>query len=63
MTDVLRCFHCQDVIGAYEPVIAVKDKLTRVTSRARDPELAEWADEWYHHACYEERLGESPVPE
>lgn len=58
MSKVLRCFHCEDVIGVYEPLIAVVGGWTRVTSKAAEPKIADQADECYHHACYETMLGE-----
>lgn len=50
-----RCAHCGDVIGVYEPLVAiVDDGLVRETSRAAEPHLVLTArDAMYHSVCYE----------
>jgi len=54
--EVLRCRSCGDVIGVYEPLIAVVAGRSRETSRAaeRVPGPAALA-ECYHAGCYEPR--------
>lgn len=51
MDEKLRCAHCGDVIGAYEPLVVLHD------GRACDTSKAEMDDggrlgECYHRACY-----------
>ncbi|MGA2319166.1 MAG: hypothetical protein ABSG95_00290 [Solirubrobacteraceae bacterium] len=59
MNGALRCQHCDDVIGVYEPMIVLTAGGPRSTSRAAEPRieglLAECyhdASECYHDACY-----------
>jgi hypothetical protein len=54
----LRCAYCGEVIGAYEPLVALLDGRARSTSK-----MAEAADggplgECYHRACYTTTHGE-----
>jgi len=49
----LRCTHCGDVIGVYEPMVVVRvGDAARETSRAADPELPRAGDEHFHSECY-----------
>jgi hypothetical protein len=63
MARVLRCEHCGDVIGVYEPMIVLHDGRARVTSKA-----AEHDDTWglpaayYHAACYEHLAAKRIAP-
>jgi len=52
MNQLLRCAHCGDVIGVYEPLIVVDGSGTRLTSRAAEPGLAGDAAEHYHGTCH-----------
>lgn len=52
MNRTLRCQHCDDVIGAYEPMIVVTNGEARHTSRAAEKDTAAPVGECYHHACY-----------
>ena len=61
MTSRLRCVRCQDVIGAYEPVVAVQDGLVRETSAAAEPWLLRGDGEHYHRACYTLAMGNEPA--
>lgn len=56
MTQKIRCHHCDDVIGVYEPMIVVHSGEVRETSRAADPTLNTEAGEHYHRRCYLERF-------
>lgn len=56
MARKIRCQHCDDVIGVYEPLIVVASGEVRETSRAADPELDAEAGEHYHRSCYVERF-------
>jgi hypothetical protein len=57
--DAVRCDHCREVIGVYEPMIAVLDGEPVMTSCAA-AELAQHARR-YHGSCFaevdEERTG------
>src|SRR5271167_3136598 len=48
----LRCWHCEDVIGVYEPMIVLEDGRPRSTSRAAERDGASLVRECYHPACY-----------
>lgn len=54
MTMTLRCEHCKDVIGVYEPMIVLQDGRARTTSKGAEQDGA-WAlvGECYHAVCYE----------
>jgi len=45
------CAHCGDRIGVYERMIVVEGELTRVTSRAREPEISESSGRLLHAGC------------
>lgn len=49
----LRCAHCDDVIGVYEPLIHVIRGVVRRTSRAAEPGIRTKAGAFYHRDCYE----------
>jgi hypothetical protein len=50
----LRCQHCNDVIGVYEPMIVFTHGQARTTSIAAEDDCAPTVGERYHHACYAE---------
>ncbi len=52
MTDQLRCAHCGDVIGIYEPLFVTDGSSIRETSRAADPDLSPSRGVHVHGACY-----------
>ena len=60
MNRTLRCHHCEDVIGVYEPMIVLTDGQARNTSRAAEKDTAPPVGECYHHACYRQAHGEDP---
>ena len=47
----LRCRHCDDVIGVYEPMILVAPEARHETSVLAEPNLPPNA-ECYHRDCY-----------
>jgi hypothetical protein len=51
--DVLRCAHCGEAIGVYEPLVVVTDVLSRESSIASDPAVRDIHGEHYHRGCYE----------
>ncbi len=53
MSQALRCDHCGDVIGVYEPLVRVLDGRAYESSRAREPACPTGGGEHYHRACYE----------
>lgn len=59
MEDALRCPVCSDVIGTYEPVIAVGGSRHRRTSLAREPQLVAGEDVILHHECAPDLLAGS----
>jgi hypothetical protein len=46
-----RCTSCGDAIGTYEPVVVVENGSTRITSLAREPELASSGAKLMHASC------------
>ena len=48
----MRCRHCHDVIGAYEPLVLETHQGASVTSLAAEPWLYETDRPCFHHACY-----------
>jgi hypothetical protein len=51
MTDRLYCSHCHDVIGVYEPLIAIVDGGALEASRASRPDIGSRAVA-YHRDCF-----------
>ena len=51
--NLIRCRHCGDVIGVYEPLVAVVGKVSRESSLAREPSLADGAMLRYHRCCHQ----------
>jgi hypothetical protein len=61
MNRKLRCHHCDDVIGVYEPMIVLTDGQARNTSRAAEPDERGSRGECYHRACFTQVHGEHEV--
>ncbi len=61
MAPKMRCKHCEEVIGVYEPLVVVVEGEARESSRAAEPGLPVYSAEHYHRGCYLERIGTSPV--
>jgi hypothetical protein len=55
VTETLRCEHCGEVIGVYEPLIVRADSEVRETSRAADSQLSPEHGEYYHLDCHQTR--------
>ncbi len=55
----IRCIHCRELIGVYEPIIILSGADARVTSRAAEPQLSHERSDCYHRHCWEE-LGDPP---
>ena len=49
----LRCQHCGEVIGVYEPLVTVGQGGWRVTSVAAEPNLDLAGAECFHAACHD----------
>jgi hypothetical protein len=47
-----RCARCADLIGAYEPMVAVENGRACLTSRTAELRTGRRASEHYHEACY-----------
>jgi hypothetical protein len=60
MNRTLRCHHCEDVIGVYEPMIVLTDGQARNTSRAAEQDNGPLVGECYHHACNTQAHGQDP---
>ncbi len=50
----LRCLHCADIIGAYEPMVLEAPHGPRHTSLAAEPELYRAEPRCFHRACHAE---------
>ena len=55
---MLRCRHCGEVIGVYEPLVRLAEGRAYESSRAVDPSCSDCDAEHYHRACFE-RLEDS----
>jgi hypothetical protein len=55
MSQAQHCDDCGDVIGVYEPLVAIVDGHARELSRAADPHAAAHATQRFHRDCYERR--------
>jgi hypothetical protein len=51
---VMKCGHCGDVIGIYEPVVLLRDGQARTTSAAAEPQVGDEPGEHFHRTCYAE---------
>jgi hypothetical protein len=58
MDDKLCCASCGDVIGAYEPLVALHDGRARSTSKLARVDSDGPLGKCYHRACYVARHGE-----
>ena len=54
MNDSLRCRHCGDLIGVYEPLVTVVDDRPLETSKLAGPMAVTQVDSAYHRGCYEQ---------
>ena len=52
---MLRCTHCGDVIGVYEPLILTGDGEIRETSLAAEGDVLLERGAHYHRGCYTAR--------
>ena len=59
----LRCEHCEDVIGVYEPMIVLEGGRARATSKAAEQDSA-WGltSACYHASCYEQATAKQTAP-
>lgn len=48
----MRCGHCGDAIGVYEPLVLLADHQARTTSAAAEPHIAEEPGKLFHRSCY-----------
>jgi hypothetical protein len=58
MSDI-RCSHCEEPIGVYEPLITLADGHPRETSRAAEPHFVSHGVRCYHRNCFESIQGDS----
>jgi hypothetical protein len=54
MSGVIRCQHCGEVIGVYEPMVLELDGRPRRTSRLVEGERPLAVSACFHDACYAE---------
>jgi hypothetical protein len=54
----LRCSHCGQAIGVYEPLMALADGGPRETSRAAEPQALGPGEQCWHRGCYEHLQGD-----
>jgi hypothetical protein len=63
VTEPLRCVHCGDVIGVYEPLIALAEGRAHETSLAAEASSAHHGTDCYHRACYDAHRHTPPLDE
>jgi hypothetical protein len=56
MEQPMKCGHCGEVIGVYEPLVLLDDGEARTTSAAAEPQIGEQPGVLFHRACYAESL-------
>jgi len=56
----MRCDHCREIIGVYEPMIVRIEDEDHRTSQAADPSRALEAHQRFHSDCYVELNGSLP---
>jgi hypothetical protein len=61
ISQLLRCRHCGEVIGVYEPLVRVSGGHVSESSRALEPGASAREGERYHSACYERLGGGQPL--
>lgn len=54
MGEPMRCGHCGDVIGVYEPLVLLADGEPRTTSAAAEPQIGDAPGLLFHRACFAE---------
>jgi hypothetical protein len=52
MTEMVRCAHCGDIIGVYEPMVRVEDGRARRTSALAERGADGPPAPSFHDACY-----------
>jgi hypothetical protein len=57
MDETLRCRHCGEVIGAYEPLVAFRDGRPHLGSRLTLPPREDGKAAYFHRSCFVERHG------
>jgi hypothetical protein len=59
MDELLRCAHCEDVIGVYEPTIVMRDGHPhRTSAAAAEHDVGALLDgDCYHLACFTRASG------
>jgi peptide subunit release factor RF-3 len=50
--EAVRCAHCGDVIGVYEPIVVRTGEQVHESSRAAEPDVADHGAELYHRDCF-----------
>jgi hypothetical protein len=63
VTGPLHCAHCGEVIGVYEPLVALAAGRARETSVAAEALPADSHADHYHRACYETHRHTIPFSE
>lgn len=62
MNEKLCCAHCGEVIGAYEPLVALLEGQAHGTSKIAETNNGGPVGECYHRACYTTKHGEPDRP-
>ena len=63
MYENLRCRHCGEVIGTYEPMVAFRDGHPHVGSRLTLAPGEDGEGAYFHRSCFVERHGEAELGE
>ncbi len=57
-SDGLRCHHCSDLIGVYEPMVVLSDGVPVRTSRAAAGGRTLGSEPCFHAECFALRAGD-----
>jgi hypothetical protein len=63
VTEPLRCVHCGEVIGVYEPLVALARGDARETSVAAEAVPADGNADCFHRTCYDDHRHGRPFGE
>ena len=63
MSESLRCRHCGEVIGVYEPLVTFVEGRAWETSRLAEPLVGTLDGRYFHRSCFEHRHGDIEIAE
>ncbi len=60
MESWVRCSHCREPVGIYEPIVVLDDGEPVLTSRAAEPNRPLNEERCLHEDCFRELQGDAP---